>query len=384
MKTVIVCLLIFVSVILVASLMIAFYHPKEKQEATSEEESTLFGEEKKEEEKVDYESTAKNKINEIIMRYPSLKILLKSITLDHCILLHWQGHAKSNEHVLFSLTNETCIHACLKALQRMDEEDESPQFDLYLCLPYAWYLEKESSDECQEYMKSHKMQFSYVLLDGTDNEDLLYHARKQALVATSNGAYADVCVKGNPRKAKSFVEELRPAMLFPLKRNPALRRIVSALKDEIPWMIRFELRVAPTKGIRDLLAMIPDAWIWMRTSLEKKGDHLILRAPTSDVLQEDIRILEEEAAHYSLYIQKSMMIPSSKVVKEDSWFYQRIAKIIYEEFDIKDIVPIPMSQTGHLGNYQNSEMCRYMPLIQNKNESWETMIHFYQSFITKA
>jgi hypothetical protein len=376
-------LLILFALVLALCISILLYHPKTKTENKAAVPSSAANTEEKEE-PVSYQNAGKMQMSDLVMYFPELKIYMKEELLDHGILLHWKGASACSSHVLLSLHNDACRHACLEAVQRIYEDNELPENDFYLCLPYTEALEKEASEECRTYLRDQGIHIKGVLMDGSDNEDLLHHARLQALIGTGTGAYAEISVNGNPRRTQRWIENLRAEQLLPLQTNASLSAIVSSLHEQIPFLLRCELLFSAKKGLRDLLEIMPDSWIWMRASIEKKKDSLILRAPEQAMIQEAVRILEVDASHNSLYLKEERTLMETRSSDKEDWIYQRTSSLIADYFDVQGIVPVPIAEAGSLGHYDEWKTVRYMPLNKNKNESKETMIHFYQSFLTKV
>ena len=369
-------LMLLFAFVLCLLVSLLFYHPQKiiNKELGNAETAD-------EEEAIDYTELGKKQIDELIVRFPDMKIYMEIKKFEHGVLLHWKGSVSGSRILLFSLTNEDCRNACMEAVQRFYEDEQIMECGLYLILPYAKKLEKDAAYECREYLRNQGIHISGVLLDGSDNEFLLHQARPQALVGTSTGAYAELKVNGNPRKTQAWIESLKPAKLLPYHCSPYLHKIVSSIRRQIPFMIRMELYLMPKKGMKDLLTMMPDAWIWMRASIEKRKDMIVLRAPDQQLLEEAVHLLEEEASRNSFYLVETNQMTESSICRSDDWIYQHVSNAIESTLTVKGILPVPINETGMLGHFDEWKTCRYMPLTQNKKESSEATILFYQMLL---
>ena len=378
-------LLLLFALILGLMASIVFYHPKTASLVEKPEEPVVSRKQEKEEPIIiDYTKAGQKMIAELHVRYPQMQIYMEEHAMDHGVLLQWKGRQRTSSLYLLSLSQETCRNACMEAVQRIYEESDVPQIGFALILPYHKSVEKEASSECREYLRNHGIHMSGVVMDGSDNEYLLRQSRPQALIGVNTGSYLEIKVNGNPRKIQSWIDSIQPAELIPLHSNAIIRRIVSSLKEEIPWMVRFELLVAPQKGVNDLLLFMPSAWVWMRASLEKRKDSLVLCAPEESLLKEAYQILEVEASRNSFYLVEGTKISATPAVNPEDVVYRRLSKAILASFEIKGIVPVLVGETGKLGQYEGWKTCRYVPLTENKKESPESAILFYQSFFTQA
>jgi hypothetical protein len=374
-------LLLFV-LILAMLLSIVLYHPK--QEETVPEQKAENVPVKEEKTEIDHSFKNEKILQELFVRYPDMKMYMEAHTLDHGVLLKWKGSCRRKEMLLLSIANEECRNACMEAVQRIIDHSEVPDTGFYLMLPCSLKNEKEASEECRNYLRDKGVHISGVLMDGSDNEFILHQARSQALIGTSTGAYLEVKVHGNSRKTQAWIERLQPAEMFELHSTKYVHRIVSSLKKQIPWMIKMELTVYPKKGVRDLLTMMPSSWVWMRASMEKKNDSVILRGADSTLIQNAYAVLEEEASRNSFYLSEGMRMHETAVTQKDDRIYQRINTAAARCFNIKGVVPVPVGQTGYLGCYEGWKTCRYLPLTENKKESAESAILFYQYFLLQA
>lgn len=375
-------LLILFSLILVMTISIAVYHPKpvEKKQAAAETAPAT----EEEAPVIDYTKAGRRMADDLFIRYPDFKLYMETKYFDHCVLMHWKGNAKGNRTVLISIRNESCRNACTEAVQRIYESQRIPSCSFYLIFPYTAKVEQEACRESREYLRNQGIHVSGVLMDGSDNEYLLHQARPQALIGICTGTYMKLKVNGNTRKTSSWIDALDPNTVLSLHHNAFLHRIAVSLADQIPWMIRLELLWMPMKGMTDLLAMMPAAWIWMRASIEKTKAGIILRAPDVQMCQNAYKALEEEASKNSFYLNVEETIQPTAPVGTDAWIYQRISSCVQQCFELKGVVPVPVAQTGNLGSYDGWQTCRYMPLTENKKESPESAVLFYDAFLMKA
>jgi hypothetical protein len=323
-------------------------------------------------------------LQELHVRFPDMKIYMEVHPMTYGLLLHWKGKARTKENDAVVITDSECQISCLQALERMYEHNEVSQYGIYLVFPYQRSVENDSCQESRKYLTDLGIKIAAVLMDGSDNEYLLQQARSQALIGTGTGAYMEIKVNGNPHKTQMWIDGLRPAEMLSLHCTRAVRRVVASLKEQIPLMIRIELYVLPSKGLHDLLILMPAAWTWMRASVEKKKDSLILHAPEDDLLAEAFRILEEDASRQAFYLTDVRHLKKSESVPREDIFFQRIQNAITESCNVKGIVPVPVAETGSLGKWEGCRTCRYLPLTENKKESLESAILFYQSFFTRA
>lgn len=377
-------LLLLFSLIIGLMASIVFYHPKVASVEEKQEEPEAIKKQVSEETIIDYTKAGQKMIQELHMRYPEMQIYMEENTMAHGVLLQWKGRQRTSSSYLLSLSQESCQNACMEAVQRIYDDCSIPQIGFSLVLPYHKSVENEASSECRDYLRNHGIHMSGVVMDGSDNEYLLHQSRPQALIGVNTGSYLEIKVNGNPRKIQIWIDSIKPAELIPLHSNATLRRIASSLDEEIPWMVRFELIVAPQKGVKDLLLLMPSAWVWMRTSLEKRKDSLVLHAPDEALLKEAYQILEVEASRNSFYLVKGTQIQGTPAVNTEDVVYRRLSKAIQASFEVKGIVPVLVGETGKLGQYEGWKTCRYAPLIENKKESPESAILFYQSFFTQA
>lgn len=377
-------LLFLFALILGLLISILLYRPKKAAsgpEETEEEKPILPVQEKKE---ADHFNSGKKLLQELDVRYPCRQINMDPHLLEHGLLLCWKGKVKSGQTVVLSIVSPDCQKACMSAVQRIDEASELPQYSFDLLFPYRREYEKDACAETQDYLQKQGIHPIGILMDGSNNEYLLHQARSQALIGTSTGAYMECRVNGNPQKTQRWIEQLRPTEILPLHNTRYIKKITASLRKQIPFMIRLELRILPQKGIRDLLIMIPAAWVWMRASIEKRTDSIILRAPDQTLLEEAYKILEEDASRNAFYLVDVTHWPESSMTLESDRIYQRTASAIAVSFDVKGIVPVPVGETGTLGQWGNWKVCRYLPLTEYKKESLESAILFYHSFLTQA
>lgn len=333
---------------------------------------------------IDYSIMGERMVKELKLKYPLLDIFMESALLDHGLMLHWRGNPTGKEVILLSTANEDCQNACMDAVNQIHENNEMMQADVYLLFPFTKKLEEQACQECQQALIQKDVHVTGVLLDGSDNEYLIQRARPQALVGIGNGAYLECRVNGNPRKKQVWLDHLQPASVLPLHINDHIQTIIDALGPVIPYRLRMELRFTMEKGTRDLLTIMPDTWVWMRASVEKKNDILILRAADQQLLDEAYTILEERASQDALYLSKQKSISASPLVQSDEWIYQRITNAINASMTIKGIVPVIINETGSLGKFENWKTCYYMPLHEKKKESAEAVILFYRTLLLKA
>ena len=377
-------LLLLFSLMIGLMVSIVFYHPNVASVEAKQVEPDAIKEEESDETIIDYTRAGQKMIQELHMRYPEMQIYMEENLLAHGVLLQWKGRQRTNSSYLLSLSQESCQNACMEAVQRIYDDCSIPQIGFSLVLPYHKSVENEASSECREYLRNHGIHMSGVVMDGSDNEYLLHQSRPQALIGVNTGSYLEIKVNGNPRKTQIWIDSIKPEELIPLHSNAIIRRIVASLEEEIPWMVRVELLAAPQKGLKDLLLLMPSAWVWMRASLEKRKDSLVLHAPDEVLLNEAYQILEEVASQNSFYLVKGTQIQHKPAVNPEDVVYRRLSKAIQTSFEVKGIVPVSVGETGKLGQYEGWKTCRYAPLIENKKESPESAILFYQSFFTEA
>ena len=222
-------LFLLFAAILCLMISILFYKPKQTVAVSLNRPDEKKAEDE-EQTQINYEKAGKMQINDLMVRWPEIKICMEIHPLDHALLLHWKGNTASRQTILFSFTNDICRKAFFEAVRRIYDNGEQPLYNFYVAIPYTSQLEKECSDECQLYLNHLGIRITGVLMDGSDNENLLGQARCQALIGTSMGAYGEYKVNGNTRKLQAWMDHLQPSDLIPLTCNEHLWKIVMALK----------------------------------------------------------------------------------------------------------------------------------------------------------
>lgn len=379
--TYILWILIFLfSGIFLLALSILLYHPNEYVKDQNSEKHKI---DEHTTESISFAAVLQQQLDEIQLCYPDLATMVERYDFPHCILFHNRGVSKNKNAIFISICRDDCKTACLNAITRLYETNQKLDIDFWVSLVVNSHYELEAGNECYEFLKNKGVHLFGALMDGSDNEHLFSNASYQALIGVSTGCLIDIQVNGNLRKVQKWIDELDGNKIFVNQMNPKLKQTIHALRNRISIPMRLKLTLFPQKGMEDLIHMIPFSWSWMKPSVEKKKDSIILRAPNEKMLLDAYQILEKKAANASLYLSQNNIIREVPFVETDEAIYQRISKAILASQKIKGIVPVTIPESTFYGHYPDWKVCRYMPLYENEKKSSDGAVQFYYNVLTQ-
>lgn len=374
-------LLFVVSLILAGSVLALLWKPKppvkEKKEQASEYQPEILSEEEKEKRSLKRERY----LQELEIRWQSLKPVLERIDLNDVILFHWKGlHGKKK--VLFSMMNEEAANAFFEAVSELNASSLIPDLDFMAALPLNDDPDAVSF-EILEWSRSQHVLPDLVICCRNGLHDMPGFRGTEALIGIGQKPSVLYEVRGDNEES-DWLSSLRAEELMKPAWNEQAERMIHAIRKNLPWQVRFEALLYRKKAMNDLMTLFPDTKEWFLPKVDKRGDHLYLSAVDETILQQAEKVIEDSAGKHSVRIEKIRENRMHLRADPDGESCRMIQNAVKASMETDAIIPVLDEKRENEEDYTPVETISFSPLMNGKRVSTQGAMLFYENILRKG
>lgn len=377
-------LLIVVVIILVLSVSALFWRPQipavKQNVPVTEYHPAVLNEEEKEERSL----KVRRFLQEMEIRWKDLKLIMDQTELNDALIFHWKG-LHGNKRVLFSISEEEAGEALFEAVADLNDASGIPDIDFYIALPL-----KDDPDavsfEVLEWMRSQKIVPDLVIRCGEGLHDMPGLPGMEALIGIGQKPSAVYQVTGD-NEDSDWMASIDSARLTEPMWNRQAERTVHAIRNHLPWQIRFELLfpfLYQKKVMRDLMMLYPDMRNLFCPEVDKRGEQLYLSANDEEILKNAELALEKSAADHSVRLEKIRENRMHLTCDPEGESYQTVNQAVLSSIETDAIIPVLQEKSGNEEDYTPVETITFSPLMEGHRITSQGAVSFYENLLCKG
>ena len=376
-------LLIVVSLILILSVLALFWKPQAPVKKEKTEQTEYHPVRLNEEEKEERSLKVKRFLQEMEIRWKDLKLILEKTELNDALIFHWKGlHGKKK--VLFSILEEEAGEALFEAVSALNDASMIPDLDFYIALPLKDDPDAVSFD-ILEWMRSRNCIPDLVIRCGEGLRDMPGLSGVEAMIGIGQKPSVLYKVTGDNTDF-DWMASITPESLTEPSWNEQAERVITVIRKQLPWQIRFELLfpfLYRRKIMRDLMTLYPDTKELFYPETDKRGDHLCLSADDETILKNAEKKLEQSASEHSVHLEKIRENRIHLTCDLQGENYEMVHQAIVSAMETDAILPVLQEKQDQEEDYTPVETITFSPLLSGHRLSVQGAVSFYENLLRK-